>query len=135
MLIFCLIYLFTNLSQRPGAFLYDGIGFAIMPIGSSERRTLIEIKAACQHDEQVCRTAIRHGSNLAIMLQIYKKYLEKGVAFPCLGVALLSFRCRIGGGMRHLKGAIPDKNVSFLLYFSKINNFCFQSSKAAFVAG
>lgn len=44
-------------------------------------------------------------------------------------------RCRIGGGMRHLKGAIPDKNVSFLLYFSKINNFCFQSSKAEFVAG
>ena len=69
------------------------------------------------------------------MLQIYKKYLEKGVAFPCLCVALLSFRCRIGGGMRHLKGAIPDKNGSFLWYFTKISNSCFQSSEAAFVAG
>lgn len=63
-----------------------------------------------------------------------KKYLEKGVAFPCLGVALLSFRCRIGGGMRHLKGAIPDKNGSFLWHFTKISNFCFLSSLAEFVA-
>ena len=30
MLIFFLIYLLTNLSLRPEAFLYDGIGFAIM---------------------------------------------------------------------------------------------------------
>jgi hypothetical protein len=43
------------------------------------------------------------------MLQIYKKYLEKGVAFPCLGVAFLSFRCRIGGGMRQLKGIFSIK--------------------------
>lgn len=79
--------------------------------------------------------AVWHGSYFAIMEQIYKKYLEKGVAFPCLGVALLSFRCRIGGGMRHLKGAIPDKNGSFLWHFTKISNFCFLSSLAEFVAG
>ncbi len=71
-------------------------------------------------------------SGMAPISQSCSKYtknnLEKGVAFPCLGVALLSFRCRIGGGMRHLKGAIPDKNVSFLWYFTKISNFCFLSS-------
>ena len=37
-----------------------------------------------------------HGSYFAIMEQIYQNNLGKGVAFPCLCVAFLSFRCRIG---------------------------------------
>ena len=40
--------------------------------------------------------AVWHGSYFAIMEQIYKNNLGKGVAFPCLCVAFLSFRCRIG---------------------------------------
>ena len=44
-----------------------------------------------------------------------------------LGVALV-------GNATPVRG-FSDKNVSFLLYFSKINNLGFLSSGAAFVAG
>ena len=79
--------------------------------------------------------AVWHGSCFAIMEQIYKNNLEKGVAFPCLGVALLSFRCRIGGGMRHLKGVFPIKMSLFSGVIQKSVISAFLSSEAVSIAG
>ena len=75
--------------------------------------------------------AVWHGSCFAIMEQIYKNNLGKGVAFPCLCVAFLSFRCRIGRECAPERG-FPDKNVSFLWCFSKISNFRFFIIRSCF---
>lgn len=64
----------------------------------------------------------------------YTKIFGKRCRIPLPRCRIAIIRCRIGGGMRHLKGAIPDKNGSFLWHFTKISNFCFLSSLAEFVA-
>ena len=61
--------------------------------------------------------AVWHGSCFAIMEQIYQNNLGKGVAFPCLCVALV--------GNATPERGLSDKNVSFLWCFSKISNFRF----------
>ena len=68
--------------------------------------------------------AVWHGSCFAIMEQIYQNNLEKGVAFPCLCVALV--------GNATPKRVFSDKNVSFLWCFSKISNFRFFIIRSCF---
>ena len=71
--------------------------------------------------------AVWHGSYFAIMQQIYKNNLEKGVAFPCLCVALV--------GNATPKWGFSDKNVSFLWCFSIISNFRFFIIRSCFCSG
>ena len=68
--------------------------------------------------------AVWHGSCFAIMEQIYQNNLGKGVAFPCLCVALV--------GNATPKRGFSDKNVSFLWCFSKISNFRFFIIRSCF---
>ena len=65
-----------------------------------------------------------HGSYFAIMEQIYQNNLGKGVAFPCLCVALV--------GNATPERGFSDKNVSFLWCFSKISNFRFFIIRSCF---
>lgn len=75
--------------------------------------------------------AVWHGSCFAIMEQIYKNNLGKGVAFPCLCVAFLSLGVALVGNATPERG-FPDKNVSFLWCFSKISNFRFFIIRSCF---
>ena len=79
--------------------------------------------------------AVWHGSYFAIMQQIYKNNLEKGVAFPCLCVAFLSFRCRIGRECDTWKGLFPIKTALFSGVFQKSVISAFLSSEAVSIAG
>ena len=71
--------------------------------------------------------AVWHGSYFAIMEQIYQNNLGKGVAFPCLCVALV--------GNATPERGFSDKNVSFLWCFSKIINFRFFIIRSCFCSG
>ena len=71
--------------------------------------------------------AVWHGSYFAIMEQIYQNNLGKGVAFPCLCVALV--------GNATPKRGFSNKNFSFLWCFSKISNFRFFIIRSCFCSG
>lgn len=78
--------------------------------------------------------AVWHGSYFAIMEQIYKNNLGKGVAFPCLCVAFLSLGVALVGNATP-KGVFPIKMSLFSGVFQKSVISTFLSSEAVSVAG